>query len=242
MQIVVDGLLTHYQSIGDKPKKLLILPGWMHTSDAWLSIAKALSEKYAVVILDLPGFGKTQKPDTTYSIYDYATFVQHFLDKIEAKHVTLLGHSFGGRLGIILAAKTDYVTNLVLVDAAGVEKRSTGAKIKIMFFKFIKIFLPKHTVEKLRGNVGSQDYKTSGEMREIFIKVINEDLTYLLSEIVTPTLLIWGNNDMEVPEWKTKLMKKSIPRVKLRVVWGSGHNPQSEKPKEFMEILTEYLT
>jgi pimeloyl-ACP methyl ester carboxylesterase len=63
----------------------------------------------------------------------------------------------------------------------------------------------------------------------------------LLYKISAPTLIIWGNKDLEVPEWKTKEMKKLIPHNTLRVVWESGHSPQLEKPKEFIEIVQDYL-
>jgi pimeloyl-ACP methyl ester carboxylesterase len=241
MQIVVDGLLTHYEKIGNKAEKLLILPGWMRSVDEWMPDAKLLSEKYDVILLDLPGFGKTQRPEITYSIYDYATFVEHFLDKLEIKQIILLGHSFGGRVGIILAGKTESVKKLILVDAAGIEKRSIVEKLKITIYKVFKIFFPNRSIQKLREKLGSPDYRSAGAMRDIFIKVINEDLTYLLPEIGSPTLLIWGNKDNEVPEWKIKLMKKLIPRSHLRVVWNAYHSPHLEKPVEFMEILNDYL-
>ena len=241
MQIVVDGILTNYEIIGNKPKTLVILHGWMRSLNEWLPTAKQLSEHYKVVLIDLPGFGKTAQPESDYSIYDYATFVEHFLDKLEIHKVTLLGHSFGGRIGIILAAKTDKITNLILVDAAGIEKRSTFAKLKIAFFKTAKIVLPKSYVERLRYKLGSPDYKSAGAMRTIFLKTINEDLSYLLPKLFVPTLLVWGNKDTEVLEWKTRKMKELIKNAKMRVVWGSGHSPQFEKPKEFIEILEEYL-
>ena len=241
MQAVVDGLLTHYEVIGDKPKTILILHGWMRSYDEWVPTAKTLSNEYKVILLDLPGFGGTTIPATPFSIYDYADFVEHFLDKLEIKNVTLLGHSFGGRIGIILAARTDSITNLVLVDAAGVEQRTTFAKVKIGFFKFAKIFLPQTLTDKLRNRLGSLDYKSAGAMRTIFLKVINEDLTYLLHKIKTPTFLVWGNKDTEVVEWKTKKMKRLIKDSKLRVVWGAGHSPHLEKQQEFAEIINDYL-
>ena len=241
MQAVVDGLLTHYEVIGDKPKTILILHGWMRSLNEWIPVAKKLSDDYTVILLDLPGFGGTALPEKSFSIYDYAEFVAHFLQKREIKKITLVGHSFGGRIGIILGAKTDLITNLVLVDAAGVEKRTLFAKIKISFFKFAKLFLSKKLTNKLRNKLGSRDYKSAGAMRDIFIKVVNEDLSYLLPKIAIPTLLIWGNKDSEVAEWKTKKMKRLIKNSKLRVVWGSDHSPHLEKPKEFMEILDDYL-
>lgn len=241
MQIVVDGLLTHYETVGNKPKTILILHGWMRSLEEWLAIAKQLSEEYKVILLDLPGFGKTQKPETVFSIYDYAAFVQHFLEKLEIKELSLLGHSFGGRIGIIIAGKTKLITHLILVDSAGVEKRTIIAKVKIGIFKLAKLFMPKSIVTKLRNKLGSRDYKSAGPMRPIFLKIINEDLTYLLPDITAPTLLVWGNKDTEVPEWKTKKMKRLIPHAKLRVVWGSAHSPHLEKPTALNDILSEYL-
>lgn len=241
MHIIVDGILTNYQIIGNKPKTILILHGWKKSLTEWLPTAKKLSNKYKVVLLDLPGFGGTNRPESTLDIYGYATFVEHFLDKLDIDHCTFIGHSFGGRIGIILGAKTKKIDKLILVDAAGVEKRSMIAKTKITFFKVVKKFLPKRIIEKLRLVLGSPDYKTAGNMRDIFIKVINEDLTYLLPKISVPALLIWGDKDTEVEIWKTKLMRSLIPSAKLRVLWGTGHSPYLEKPNEFMDILQEYL-
>lgn len=241
MQMVVDGILTHYESIGQKPKKLLILPGWMHTTNEWLTVAKQLSEQYTVILLDLPGFGKTEMPKTVYSIKDYSEFVLLFLQKMAIDTTTLMGHSFGGRISIIIAANTDIVERLVLVDAAGIEKRTTIAKLKISLFKCIKVFLPKKYIDKLRNQIGSRDYKSAGKMRDIFVKIINEDLTYLLPKIAVPTLLVWGNNDTEVEHWKIKLMKKLIPHSQLKVVWSAAHSPHVEKPDVFMVIIKDFL-
>lgn len=242
MQVVVDGILTSYQIFGEKKgKTLLILHGWKRSFIEWLSVASELSQKYQIVLVDLPGFGQTACPKSIFSTYDYADFIVHFLDKLDIKKVTLIGHSFGGRIGIILGARTKRVEKLILVDAAGIEKRSAIAKVKIRFFKAVKTLLPKKLVECLRDRLGSPDYRSAGTMRDIFVKVVNENLTYLLPKIKVPTLLIWGEKDTEVALWKTKRMRQLIPNSKLRVVWGAGHNPYLEKPREFMEILQENL-
>lgn len=240
MQVVIDNVLTNYQIIGDKDKPfLLILHGWKRSIVEWIPVAEQMSHTYQVVLLDLPGFGQTALPSSDFSIYDYANFVEHFLKKLHIEKTALLGHSFGGRIGIILGAKTKLLTQLFLVDAAGVEKRSATAKIKIVFFKIAKLFLPKTLTEKLRQSLGSTDYKTAGALRTTFLKVINEDLSYLLPKITTTTFIIWGEKDTEVPLWKTKYMKAHIPHTKLRVVWGAGHSPHLEKPRAFIETLQE---
>jgi len=241
MQAVVDGILTHYEIIGKKPKKLLILHGWMRSYDEWIPLANKISDLYEIILLDLPGFGKTAMPDNTFSIYDYATFADHFLDKIEVNKVTFLGHSFGGRIGIILSAKTNKITDLILVDAAGIEKRSRIALLKITIFKLAKRILPSRLVEKLRNSIGSPDYKSAGALRPIFLKVINEDLSYLLPKIEQSTLIVWGNKDTEVSEWKTRKMKKLIKHSILKVIWGSGHNPHIDKLNELTDAILDFI-
>lgn len=240
MQIIVNGVLTNYQKVGTGNKNLLILHGWGRSLNEWLPIARQLNN-YTSYIIDLPGFGSSPRPQESWTIYNYAEFVETLIKKLEIEEPVLVGHSFGGRIGIILGTKKDIVSKLILVDAAGIEKRSTTTKIKISLFKTSKLFLPKPLVLKFRNILGSPDYKTAGHMRDIFLKTINEDLTYLLPKINMETVLIWGNNDKEVPLWKAKLMRKLIPHATLRIVWGAGHSPELEKPREFMDILKDYL-
>jgi pimeloyl-ACP methyl ester carboxylesterase len=242
MQLVVDNILTNYEIIGEKNKKpLLILHGWQRSADEWIPAAKQLSEFYQVIILDLPGFGKTTKPNSDFSIYEYATFVEHFLDKLELKKTILLGHSVGARIGIILGAKTERIEKLILVSPAGIERRKIFDKLKIGFFKLGKFLLPSIAVDKLKANIGSDDYRLAGEMRGIFLKIINEDLSSLLPRIHTKTLIIWGSKDNVIPLWKIKQMKKEIPNVRLKVLWETGHFPHFERSKDFIEIIKENL-
>lgn len=245
MQIVVDGLLTTYHVLGTGKKTILILHGWQRSSTEWIPLAKQLADNdHQVISLDLPGFGNTPRPKGTYSIYDYATFVEHFLKKLEIKKVILIGHSFGGRIGIILAAKSTYLDKLILVDAAAVEKKSSIMQMRIAINKLmilpVKIFLPNQ-VERLKRNFGSDDYQSAGNLRDIFIKTVNEDLTLLLEDITIPTRIIWGEKDSIRPISEGKFIKNAVSGARLRIVWGAGHSPYLEKPKEFIEIVKENL-
>lgn len=244
MQVVVDGILTNYQIVGNHKKTLLILHGWKRSLSEWLPIAKHLSDRYKVVLLDLPGFGQTHRPATSYTIYDYASFVEHFLNKIEVNEVILMGHSFGGRLGIILGAKTHLLEQLILVDSAAVETKNHGIRMRIALNKAavlpVKLLFPKY-IEKLKTRFGSDDYQSSGQMRDIFINTVNADLTPLLKAVKVKTLVVWGENDPIRPISEGKFIKDTIPGAKLRVVWGAGHSPYLEKQKEFMDIVNESL-
>lgn len=244
MQIVVDGILTQYTTLGKGKKTILILHGWQQSSREWNTIIHSLAKNATVIALDLPGFGQTPRPQTTYTIYEYATFVEHFLQKLAYKKVILIGHSFGGRIGILLGARTKLLSQLFLVDSAAIETKSIWIKTKIMINKIlispIKLISP-HKIEPLKSRFGSDDYQHAGAMRDIFIQTVNEDLSPYLKQVAVPTVIIWGEKDIVRPLSEAKYIKKSIPGARLRIVWGAGHSPFIEKPKEFLEIIKEYI-
>ncbi len=251
MQIVVNNSLTSYNELGDKNNPfLLILPGWRRTSTEWLSIAKKFERKYRVFILDFPGFGATPQPAQDWDTYDFADFTKAFLEKLGIGKCTLLGHSFGGRVGIILASShfgkdQNLIQKLILVDSAGYEKKNWQTKVKLFIIKKIlkpiKLLFKGKFHENVIRLMGSPDYKSAGQMKPIFIKIVNQDLSHLMPRIKCPTVIIWGENDDILSIRRAKIMKKLIPNSLLRVVWGAGHNPHLEKPEQFMQILNEYL-
>lgn len=244
MQVVVDGLLTNYQILGDKKETLLILPGWRCSLNEWLPVAKILSNKYQVVLLDLPGFGATAMPKETFGIYEYADFVKKFLVKLNIKKCIVLGHSFGGRIGIILASERGIVNKLILVDSAGIENKSLYVKLTRLLKKIVRpalILLPNQVQNNIRNLIGSKDYKNAYQLRKIFVKIVNQSLRQLFPNIKVATIIIWGDKDNQLPVTQTKIFKKEIKNSLVRIVWGAGHNPHLEKPEQFMSILNDVL-
>lgn len=244
-QIVVEGLLTNYQILGESRETLLILPGWRRSIDEWIPVAKSLSEKYRVILLDLPGFnGSTSFPKEIFGVFEYADFVKKFLEKLKIQKCTILGHSMGGRLGIILAVEGDIVNKLILVDSSGIERKSLYVKImhilKIIFLPILML-MPNFIKNKIRNLIGSEDYKTAGEMQRTLVKVVNQNLESFLPKIKIPTFIIWGDQDKVLPVYQTKIFKKEIKDSKVRIVWGAGHDPHLQKSEQFLKILKEIL-
>src|SRR3989344_3222224 len=120
MQAVVEGLLTNYEVVGGGDRKLLILHGWGGSLGDWRRVASDLGTGYKIVLVDLPGFGHTQRPGEVWGVDEYAGWVTSFLDKLKIKRTAVLGHSFGGRVAIAMAAGKykKKAERLILVDAA----------------------------------------------------------------------------------------------------------------------------
>ena len=245
MQIAVEGILAHHEIIGKAKKgKILILHGWGRSSHDWNQIAQKLSSQYQVILLDLPGFGDSTIPESeVWGIFEYAEIVEKFIKKLGLKKITLIGHSFGGEIALVIAAKNPvYLEKLILVDSAGVDKAGFWTKVKIKIFKIGKIVpLPKQLYEALVWRLGSKTYASAGKLRTSFKKIENQDVSYLIPSIKTPTLIVWGEKDLVLSVNWARKMKDLIKNSTLRIVWGVGHHPHLEKPNKFLEIIKEYL-
>lgn len=153
------------------------------------------------------------------------------------KNVTLVCHSFGGRVGIKLSAKYGYlIKNLILIDSAGIRPKRD-------FVYYLKIYRHKMLTKlKIRHEAGSNDYKKlRGTIRETFKNVVNEDLSPYLSKIKVKTLIIWGNKDKDTPIYMAKKLNKKISNSRLIVLKGCGHFAYVERHTLFCEIVEKYL-
>src|ERR1035437_2686360 len=158
MQLVVEGILTNYQVFGNGKKVLLVLPGWKRSASEWAVVSKNFADMYKVILLDLPGFGVSALPKSTFDVYEYADFVKKFLEKLKIEKCTILGHSFGGRLGIVLAAEDKIVDKLILVDSGGIEQKSFYTKLigilRIIASPFF-VILPVSVKARISGAIRS---------------------------------------------------------------------------------------
>ena len=97
-------------------------------------------------------------------------------------------------------------------------------------------------MELWRKNNPSSDYNAAqGVMRQIFVKVVNEDLKPLLPQIKSPTLLVWGENDTATPLSDGRLMEKLIPDAGLVVFEGCSHYSFLDEPGRYYAVVDYFL-
>ena len=100
MEYEINNILIHYEEIGTG-KPILLLHGWGNDLNSFHKQVECFKDKYHLYLIDLPGFGKTPEPNDIYSLNDYVDIVRKFIiEVIKEKEVILIGHSFGGRIGI----------------------------------------------------------------------------------------------------------------------------------------------
>lgn len=204
--------------------------GWGHNQQSMMQLAQPLMFMGRHYLVDLPGFGASPPPAEDWALEDYAAFMAEFIRHLGVKKVIWIGHSFGSRIGIKLASLfPQSVTALVLVAAPGLPKRRTFFGIlafhgRIWTYKIIKLFVRKEEWrEYLRRHFGSADYKNAGAMRNIFMKVVRENLGKDAEKVGNPVLLIYGDQDKEAPPDVGERLVKLMPQADIRVLQGFDH-------------------
>jgi pimeloyl-ACP methyl ester carboxylesterase len=253
---VLDGLKFASEITGDPARKpVLLLHGWGGRIESMQPVAEALSAKgYFVHNLDLPGFGRSDLPPMTpeaWNVPDYARFVAHYLDSVALKPVNVIGHSFGGRISIVLGADyPQYIDKIVLTDSAGVlTPLSTSGVVRQGVINVGKKLLSLPGLKSLepglrswfREQYGTDDYKNAGAVEPIFRRVIAEDAVPFAARIKAPTLLIWGDQDDATPLWQGQLLEKTIADSGLVVFQGAGHFAYQERLPDFVRIVDTFF-
>lgn len=230
----IAGVNTAHAVAGDGPD-VLLLHGWGANLELMWPLAEKLATKGCRVhAIDLPGFGRADLPPTPWSVRDYVSFVLAYLQKQKIGRVRLIGHSFGGRLSIVLGAEhADHVEKIVLCNSAGVKTETPWyRRLPAQLYHLVETRVdsespPGQWMEQLRtayrNRVGSEDYLRAGALKETFLKVVDEDLLPIAGHISRPTLLIWGDQDTDTPLWQAQKLESTIPDAGLVVFPGAGH-------------------
>lgn len=252
MNAVINGIDTNYLAVG-QGEAVLLLHGWGSSLEPYRQLINLLSKKYFVIALDMPGFGKTGEPERPFGVDDYVDFVLEFLKLFSISKLSLVGHSFGGRVIIKMANRElpFAVDKIVLIDSAGIKPQASKKRsMKQRCYKIGKWFATRKIIakllpdllEKLRVKFGSADYvAASPMMRQCLVKVVNEDLSHLLPGIKAPTLLVWGENDTATPLSDAKKMEAEIPDAGLAVIKNAGHFSFVEQPVIFGSIMASFF-
>ena len=230
---------------------IVMLHGWGASSDLFAPHLPLLAE-YRLLVPDFPGFGKTAEPPEAWAVGDYAQWLLDLLDQRGIQQAHFIGHSFGGRVAIKIAANhPERVAKLVLTGSAGIRpRRSLAYHARVRTFKFFKwVTRSEYLPEALRRmaqarseQLGSSDYQqSSGTLKGTFIRVVNEDLRDLLPQITAPTLLVWGSADHDTPLADGKLMEQLIPDAGLVVFDDAGHYAYLEQSARFCTIVQHFF-
>ncbi len=264
----IDGAKVCYVEKGSGPT-LLILPGLSLGAHNWRFNFDRYAEKFHVVLMDFPGYGKSDAPDVDCSIELFKNCVLEFMKKKGIEHASILGHSLGGQVAIVLAAEhPEKVDALILETATGLRQRlgfvedwAVTAYITADRFAFLpeekmrdytemNFYAPSAAQEELNEYQLSfrahfWDKPIFWQRNEAFVRgalhIIMTDVRRYVPSIKAPTLIMWGRQDRLDSVNRAYWLYQTIPNAQLYVIERCGHQPHLEKPEMYDFAAIKFL-
>jgi len=236
------GVNINYLDYGNKDREVLVLlHGWGQNIDMMKPIGDKFLKNYRVIIIDLPGHGKSSEPPNVWTVYDYSLMIHELLKKLKVDKPTLIGHSFGGKIALVYASKYDIKKLICLASPYKKERDKLSLKTKVL--KTAKKIPILNKLENFaKRNIGSTDYKQATDMmRKIMVETVNLDITEDVKKIKIPTLLIWGTLDSAVSIEDAYSLEKLIPNSGLVVYDNASHYAYLERLGQTIKIIESFL-
>jgi 4,5:9,10-diseco-3-hydroxy-5,9,17-trioxoandrosta-1(10),2-diene-4-oate hydrolase len=252
--VKVGQLDIHYLT-GGEGEPLVVIHGGGDSGRAWLENAAELSKNYQVYLPDLPGFGHSKAIDEDFELSSYVTFIEDFSRSLGLGHFHLIGHSLGGGIALNYALKFPHkIKRLVLISSLclGREIALWSRILSLPIFYRIA----KKTIVSVFRAIGWLVKKINYPLEKVTppslfrmsigksIMTIKGQTTVLanqLSELLMPTLLVWGDKDPIVPVRHAILAAERIPNCQVRVFQDSGHSVYRHRIREFSDLMVRFL-
>lgn len=231
--------------LGEGPHRILALHGWARRGADFRPALEGLP----VLAPDLPGFGASPPPAEVVGAEGYAVALEPVIGAFDDP-VVVVGHSFGGRVALRLAArhpdrvKSILLTGVPLLRLRQAAKPPLGYRL-VRFGNRIGL-VPDSVLERRRRSTGSADYRAaSGVMRDILVKAVSETYEDELATVSCPVHMLWGDADAEVPVEVARRAEAirsgaGLP-VSLEVVAGVGHLLPLQAPDRLRAAVESLL-
>jgi pimeloyl-ACP methyl ester carboxylesterase len=253
-QVKIGALDVGYLT-GGQGEPLVIVHGGGDSGNAWLKNAVELSRHYQVYVPDLPGFGFSQPLGEEFILSEYVLFIEEFRRHLGLDSFHLIGHSLGGSIALHYALTyPGRVKRLVLISSLGLGKEiarwARFCSLPIFYRAIKKTLLSLYRAARwvvrlfnypLEDLVPPSLFRMSIGQGIMGLRGQTHVLAHRLSELLVPTLLVWGAWDYVVPARHAHAAAKLIPNCQVHVFRRTGHSVYKRKLEEFSQLVVRFL-
>ena len=237
------------ESYGTGPARVVWLHGWARQSRDFAAAAQLLADRgVASVALDLPGFGSSPAPHTAGGARHYAELIVPTLREIGDGPLVLVGHSFGGRVAVVVASQhPEMVGALVLTGVPQLVRLGASVRAPVTYrvIRWLarRGLLSDTRLEAARQKYGSADYRNAqGVIRDVLVATVQETYESELGTLNVPIAFVWGEQDRDVPvEIATRAAALVAGPTSLEIVPGVGHLLPLEAPESLVGATEKAL-
>lgn len=254
-RVTVDGNSVRYLESPGSGEALLFVHGLGASAERWEFVAPMFERRYRLIIPDLIGYGRSDKPVVDYTPDFFVSFVKSLLGLLGVERAHLVGSSMGGQVAALFAAENaGRVGSLVLVSPSGMMRDTTPALNRYI----MAALYPGRDRAREAFAEMSASTEASPEIVDSFIERMNEpnakmafmstllglknsSLDGRLGGIAAPTLLVWGSKDPVIPIGHARQFVSAIPRCRFYRMESSGHTPFVDSPAKFARAVLDFL-
>lgn len=265
--LIVNDIKLHYLEAGEK-EVVLMLHGFPTSAYLWRNIMPKIAETHRVIALDLPGYGKSEKPlSPSYSFNFYTKLLTEFLAQLDIQAVNLVVHDLGGPVGLHWAIRNQTAVKRLVFMNTLVYPNFSWAVIAFTFAlktPFLKDWVTSakgiawamrfgvqnktRIAGELAGNY--QDPFKEEQARQALLKSASNMSINAFKEIVErlpsftiPVQVIYGENDRILPKVADTMqrIKKDLPQTEITALPNCGHFLQEDEPEKISVLLSTFL-
>jgi pimeloyl-ACP methyl ester carboxylesterase len=235
--VMISGQCLFYRIIGTG-KPLLLLHGYGASGAIWQRMLPFLAHHYQVIVVDLPGHGRSQFTGT-WRLREIAPLLARWLQQMELQPVGLIGHSMGGAIAIHLTASApELIDRLILVNAAGLPLR---AQLPTLAARSIGSFFQPGNGSYPPEMLLNQLSTSPRLLWQCTQEMVKSDFRAELALISVPTLIIWGERDLLLPLPLGYELHAALPHATFMTVPECGHRPMLGQPAKLSRIMLRFL-
>jgi pimeloyl-ACP methyl ester carboxylesterase len=258
--ISVDDLKIHFKEYGQGGKTFIFIHGWGCDLNVWKYQFDYFKEKFHLVLIDLPGYGKSDKVERQYTIDFFTQSVLEIINDLNVKKPVLIAHSMGLPIAIevikqlknenALLCNIDGVYFDFPTDSTDHQQYKDGLSQFVNMFKgekyketveqFCKSFITEKTPADVRDYILSTMTKTPEIIGFQSMKSLIDEKYWDKKIINNQSIAIYAKIAELSPD-NENILRKQFPNLTYIEMDGVNHFLMMEKPKEVNEILEEFI-
>jgi pimeloyl-ACP methyl ester carboxylesterase len=240
---------------------VVLIHGYTDNARDWVPLIPYLDRKFRLIVVDIRGHGRSDKPECCYTRIDFAYDIKLLLDTLHVAKADVVGHSLGSMITQVLAEEwPQRVRKVVLVSSTG-GPRAGSAPRKPAFDYAAEIRKLKEPIDPDSpfmiawwdspkpvnpDFIRRQRRDAANIPLAVWLAVLDQgansaDLQRNLPKLKAPALLIWGSDDPIMEEEARQTLREALPSATVKVFDGLGHNPFWEDPQAVADIINKFL-
>jgi pimeloyl-ACP methyl ester carboxylesterase len=257
----------HYRVTGSGRRHILLLHGFAASLHTWDDLVPFFpANEYTLHLIDMKGHGRSLKQCRgDYSALHNAHIVNAYIHSRGLGEVIVIGHSFGGLVGISAALECPQISRLILIDSPGfpqtIPRFMRILRIPFLGPLFMTFLSPRRIARKGLESVfyrheritqrlveryaaGYSGLTAARGLAETVRQMIPDNVEQITSQyagLAIPVLILWGEHDRIVKQWQGQKLHQKIAGSRLTTIGGCGHNPHEERPEKTFGLIRTFL-